>query len=265
VIAVILVTNDDGIHSIGLRFLYDAVKELDEVYVVAPESPRSATGLSLTLHKPLRIYKVNLYGEKFYSVSGTPSDVIHLAITKILPRKPDIVLSGINLGDNTSIQVILSSGTCGAAIQASLLGIRALAFSTVIDDPEDFTPAYVEKMKRIIEIMVKHVFEKGFPRGVDVLNINFPRSLEKVKTRITRPARIRFKEAVEERIDPRGKKYYWIHGDTVENVEKDTDIYAVFVENAISITPIALNLYPIVGFDWVQNLRDLERKIFELF
>jgi 5'-nucleotidase len=133
--AKIIVTNDDGIHSPGIYVLAEAVNVFGNAYIVAPEKPKSATGLGMTLHKPLRVKRVP--GRKnTFSISGTPSDVIHIA-TNIITGPVDLVVSGVNIGYNTSIQVILSSGTIGAAAQAALMGIPAVAFSMAVNDGEE--------------------------------------------------------------------------------------------------------------------------------
>ena len=241
----ILVTNDDGIGSIGLRILFNSVRSLGTVYVVAPEGPKSAVGLSLTLHKPLRVLHRIKYAERAWVVSGTPSDCIHIGIEKIIGRKPDLVLSGINLGDNTSIQVILASGTVGAAMQSAIIGIPSIAFSTAIDDPDrlERSREYVRIMSRFVRRIVEWVLENGMPEDVKLLNVNFPPKLsEDTKAMLTRPALMRFKERIIERRDPRGRPYYWIYGTVLDNPRPGTDVYAVWVENKISITPISINL-----------------------
>ncbi|RLE62161.1 MAG: 5'/3'-nucleotidase SurE [Thermoprotei archaeon] len=255
----ILVTNDDGIYSPGLRILYDAVKDLGNIMVVAPERPRSATSLSLTLHKPLRVSRVKVGSEVFYSVSGNPSDVILIAVSKLMKSPPDIVLSGINIGDNTSLQLVLASGTVGACLQAALMNIKAVAFSMAISSMSDIVeyPKYTEITKNIIRRLTSSILEKGFPEGVDVLNVNFPPSYERgVNLKITRLAKLRFTERIVERTDPRGRKYYWIYGEEVDVAEEDTDVHTVFNEKSISITPLSLNLHP-VSSKWKKDLEQI--------
>jgi len=259
----ILVTNDDGVYSPGLRVLYDALKGLGNILVVAPERPKSATSLSLTLHKPLRVSKVRIGEEEFYSVSGNPSDVILIAVSKLMDRPPDIVLSGINIGDNTSLQLVLASGTVGACFQAALMNIKAIAFSIAIDHESKILDSckHTELTKKVIRGLTSSILERGFPEGVDVLNVNFPSSYDRgVHIKVTRLAKMRFIEKIVERTDPRGRKYYWIYGEDVSTVEKDTDVYVVFQEKGISITPLSLNLHP-TSDKWREDLEYIVNSI----
>jgi len=239
----ILVTNDDGVYSPGLKLLYEAVKDLGKVYVVSPEVPKSASSLGLTLHKPLRITKLQIDDMEVYAVNGTPSDIIYLALHEIA-KKIDLVVSGVNVGDNTSIQVILSSGTVGAAAQASLEGIPAIAFSVAVSSAEELEEN-IELQKLIIKIsreIVKYIIENGFPYGIDVLNVNFPGKPSKKPTvKLVPAAKMRFTEYVEKRVDPRGKEYFWLYGHPREP-PPNTDVYVVFQEGNIALTPLKLDL-----------------------
>ena len=240
--AKILVTNDDGLYSPGLEILYKAVRELGEAYVIVPETPKSASGLGITLHKPLRVNKVRYLDTYAYLINGTPSDVIYMAL-KVLTGPVDLVVSGVNVGDNTSIQVILSSGTVGAAAQASLEGIPAIAFSATVKDGDSLASdkELSSTIESCIKALVEEVLERGFPRGVDVLNVNFPDAPSRC-LKLARPARVRFTNIIEKRVDPRGGVYYWLYGEPVEP-EEGTDVYAVFVEKEIAVTPISLSFY----------------------
>ena len=242
----ILVTNDDGVHSPGLKLLYQAVRDLGETVVVAPETPKSSSGLGITLHKPLRINRVNLWGVELYSINGTSSDVVHIAVNELV-REVGLVVSGVNVGDNTSVQVILSSGTVGAAAQAALIGIPAIAFSAAVSEGEDFEdPGYAEPLKALIRTMASFVLQHGMPRDVDVLNVNFPSEITgKTRVRVVKPARMRFTEYIEKRFDPRGKPYYWVYGEPV-TPEPGTDVYTVIMEKDIAITPLSFNLTPVM-------------------
>jgi len=237
----ILVTNDDGIYSLGLKLLYDAVSPLGDTVVFAPETPKSASGLGITLHKPLRVMRVRYWDIDIYVTNGTPSDIVYLALNEIMP-KIDLVVSGVNVGDNTSVQVVLSSGTVGAAAQAALLGIPAIAYSAAVSDSKDFDrPEYYERLRTVIRQISGYVLEKGLPEGVDVLNVNFPDEITPTtKVRIARMARIKFLQKVNVSFDPRGNKYYWLYG-TMAEPEPGTDVYAVHVEKAIAITPISFS------------------------
>ena len=239
----ILVTNDDGIYSPGLRMLYEYVKDLGEVYVVAPETPKSASGLGITLHKPLRVSVMDLCGFKVYATSGTPSDTIYLAALEITGNV-DLVLSGINVGDNTSMQVILSSGTLGAAFQAALLGIPAIAYSVDVDSGDELESN--EELEPILRTVVREsaifVLKNGMPRGVDVISINFPSTINRdVRVKLVRASKLKFSEKIDVRVDPRGGKYYWLFGSLLEP-EEGTDTYVVYRERNIALTPLTLDM-----------------------
>lgn len=235
----ILVTNDDGIHSPGLYVLADAVRGFGDVYVVAPEKPKSATGLGMTLHKPLRVKRVP-GKENTFAISGTPSDIIHIA-TNVITGPVDLVVSGINVGDNTSIQVILSSGTIGAAAQAALLGIPAIAFSMAVTDDEDIL-SQRERVAPVIRSVVRYVMEHGMPPGVDIISVNLPAVItERTRVKIAPAAKIRYEERVDERVDSFGQKYYWIYGEPM-HAPPGTDVYVVFKEKNIAITPLRLDI-----------------------
>ncbi len=240
----LLVTNDDGIHSPGLRLLYESVKDLGKVYVLAPETPKSASGLGITLHKPLRIERVKMWGDTtVYITNGTPSDVIYIAIEEFSPRF-DAVLSGVNIGDNTSIQVILSSGTIGAAAQAALLGMPGIAFSADVDEASQLEEDIEtwNNIKRVITTITEWVLKHGVPEGVDIISVNFPRKVRRdTKVKIAPAARMKFLQKVSIIYDPRGRKYYWLYGTLVEP-EPGSDVYVVHVEKAIAITPLSLNV-----------------------
>lgn len=239
----ILVTNDDGVHSPGLRLLHQFASGLGEVDVVAPESPKSATGLGITLHKPLRMYEVDICGFRAVATSGTPSDTVYLA-TLGLGRRYDLVLSGINLGDNTSLQVILSSGTLGAAFQAALLEIPAVAYSAHIESWDEVLndAEALRVMAAVVRATADYVLRRGMPAGVDVISINFPRRLRGgVAARLVRAAKLRYAQLVERRTDPRGVHYFWLYGKDLEP-EQDTDIYVVLKEGNVAVTALTLNL-----------------------
>jgi len=238
----IILTNDDGIFSPGLRVLYEAVKDLGEIYIVAPSEPKSAVGLGITLHKPIRVHEVTLWGKaRGFAINGTPSDSIHVAREVVVRDKIDLVLSGINIGDNTSMQTILSSGTLGAAAEASLMGIKSIAFSANVQSGEEFyNEKYSSIIKKVIRIMVSHILENGFPKGVDVISVNFPNEI-KSGVYVVPAARLRWWEKLEERKDPRGAPYYWLYGEPTEP-EPDTDVYVVHVLKGIALTPLVLDM-----------------------
>jgi len=263
----ILVTNDDGVYSPGLKLLCDAVKDLGRVFIVAPEVPKSASSLGLTLHKPLRISKLILDDMVVYAVNGTPSDIIHLAL-HVIAKKIDLVVSGVNIGDNTSVQVILSSGTVGAAAQAALEGIPAIAFSAAVESAEELETNFElqELIKKAVKVFVKYTIEHGFPGGVDIINVNFPSKVRKgVKIKVAKAAKIRFTEYVERRVDPRGKEYYWLYGHP-KKPEPNTDVHVVFVEKNIAVTPLKLDLnISVISEEFIGFVNDVELLLKSLF
>ena len=229
----ILISNDDGIRSEGIKCLAAALKTLGDVYVVAPDRERSAASHSLTLHRPLRVEKV---GTREYAVDGTPTDCITLALNGILPAKPSIVVSGINKGWNLGEDVSYS-GTVSAAMEGTLLGIPSIAMSLASRKNFDFKNSAV-----VAKRLSSMVLEKGLPKDT-LLNVNVP-AIKNIKGhRITRQGKRVFGgDVVTEKIDPRGRKYYWIGGDMLRwEGGEDTDFAAV-LKGFVSITPIHLDM-----------------------
>lgn len=233
--AVILVTNDDGITAPGLHALVEAVKHLGEIIVVAPDSPQSGMGHAITINNPLRLDKVDLHGDhKWYQCSGTPVDCVKIAIDKILHRKPDLCVSGINHGSNSSINVIYS-GTMSAAMEGAIEGIPSIGFSLLnfaLD--ADFAAA-----KLYAGMIAKNVLERGLPQGT-LLNVNIPNlpltSLKGVK--VCRQANAKWEEEFDERLDPNKRKYYWLTGKFVnQDKGQDTDEWAL-ANGYISLVPV---------------------------
>ncbi|MFH1319836.1 MAG: 5'/3'-nucleotidase SurE [Bacteroidota bacterium] len=232
---VILVTNDDGITFPGIRALIEVMRMLGEVVVVAPDKPHSGTGHAITVKKPLRLNKVNIDGEPAeYSCSGTPVDCVKLAVNKVLHRKPDLCVSGINHGSNSSINVIYS-GTMSAALEGAIEGIPSFGISlcnTSID-------ADLSVAKKYAKIVAENVLKYGLPKG-SCLNVNIPPIEEKnIKgVKICRQANANWEEDFDERNDPNGEKYYWLTG-VFKNYDDgdDTDEWAL-TNNYISIVPV---------------------------
>lgn len=230
----ILITNDDGIASSGIAALVDVIKEIAEVIVVAPDTEQSAVGHAITVSFPLRVTEFYKNGSFFgYAVSGTPADCVKLAVKEILKTPPDIVISGINLGPNTGTHIIYS-GTVSAATEGTILGIPSFAISlgTYINPDFSFSAEFAKRLSLLIK-------EKGLPKGV-LLNVNIPAvPKDKIKgVRITVQGETRFIGALEKRVDPRGKTYYWLTPEIVEvsgGPELDT---IALQDNEISITPI---------------------------
>ncbi len=238
----ILVTNDDGITAPGLRALVRYMKEIGDVVVVAPDSPQSGMGHAITLDNTLYSKKVTIDTEngglEEYSCSGTPADCVKLALQELLDRKPDICVSGINHGSNSSINVIYS-GTMSAAIEAGIEGIPAIGFSLC-----DFSwDANFEKAGDAIKRIVREALDKGMPQGV-VLNVNIPKleGREYKGIKVSRQARANWKEKFDKRISPMGKEYYWLTGE-FELLDKgeDTDEWAL-ANDYISLVPTQFDL-----------------------
>lgn len=236
----ILVTNDDGIHAPGIRNLVEAVKDLGKVVVVAPDKPQSGMGHAITIGSPLRLSHVKLIdGVEAWSCSGTPVDCVKLAVDKVLHRKPDLCVSGINHGANHSINVIYS-GTMSAAIEASIESIPSVGFSLLDYSVEaDFTGA--RKYARIIveQLMKGKKLDKHL-----CLNVNFPAVAESMilGIRVCRQAYAKYEEDFHERKDPHGRKYYWLTGDFVNFDEgRDTDVWAL-ENNYVSVVPVQFDL-----------------------
>ena len=243
----ILISNDDGPASPGLHALIQELSSLEKVSFSIPERQRSGASMSITFHKPLRIRRLKIKGVNGYVISGSPVDAILMAFLKLFDERPKVVVSGINIGDNTGLQDIYASGTVAAAIQASLMGIPALAFSMEIGEKFVFSagkvPGNFIKAAKIARTIVEYVIENGLPENVDLLNVNFPFKLNRnTPVVITWPAPTKYDNFVIERIDPRGKPYYWIWGRRLAMYPKGSDAYALFNLRAISITPLTIDL-----------------------
>jgi 5'-nucleotidase len=238
----ILVTNDDGIHSKGIIVLAKALQEVGDVFVVAPDREKSAVAHSLTLHRPLRVEKIK---RNFYAVDGTPADCVHLGVNAVLPKRPELIVSGINKGGNLGDDITYS-GTVSAAFEGTLLGIPSFAISLVSRSHFKFDVA-----ARFAAKVARHILKKGLSKDT-LLNINVPNlDEEKIKTyKITQQGRwVHNGTAVIEKVDPRGKKYYWIGGgQLIFDKGRNTDFDAVS-NSYISITPLHLDLthYPSIG------------------
>lgn len=246
----ILVSNDDGINSEGLDSLAISLRELGEVVVVAPDRDQSAASHSLSLHRPLRIERIS---ESIYSVDGTPTDCINLAVNGLLKdERPDLIVSGINKAANLGDDITYS-GTVSAAIEGTLLKIPSMAIS--LDAKENFK---FETAKHYAQIISKYVLENGLPDDT-LLNINVPNlDLGKVKgIKVTKQGKRLYDEAVVEKTDPRGKEYYWIGGNELGYVDiKNSDIVSV-IEGYVSVTPIKLDL---TDYNYLSRLcEDMER------
>ena len=236
----ILVTNDDGISAPGIRALIDVMTEIGDLVVVAPDSPQSAMGHAITINSTLHLNRVSAPNALVteYSCSGTPVDSVKLAVNEILKRKPDLCVSGINHGSNSSINVIYS-GTMSAVVEAGIEGIQAIGFSlSDYDWNADF-----ETIKPFIKKITLQVLANKLPEGT-VLNVNFPKlKREDIKgIKICRQAKAIWMEKFDKRKTPQGKDYYWLTGEFV-NLDKgeDTDEWALS-NGYISIVPVQYDL-----------------------
>ncbi|MGC6491060.1 MAG: 5'/3'-nucleotidase SurE [Flavobacteriales bacterium] len=247
----ILVSNDDGITAPGIRALIEVAREVGDVVVVAPDGPQSGMGNAITLNSTLRCDQVHIDSGKQveYACSGTPVDCVKLAVSKILDRKPDLCISGINHGSNSSINVIYS-GTMSAAVEGALEGIPSVGFSLL-----DFSfDADFKASKKVAKDIIKKVLEEGLPKGV-CLNVNIPKlELKDIKGfRICRQADANWVEEFDQRKDPSGRTYYWLTG-SFQNFDSgsDTDEWAL-ANGFVSIVPVK---YDITSHESIPELTD---------
>ncbi|HLT28994.1 MAG TPA: 5'/3'-nucleotidase SurE [Myxococcaceae bacterium] len=231
----ILVSNDDGHFSEGVRCLVEAVAPLGEVWVVAPEVEQSASSHAISLHRPLRIREIR---PRWFSVDGTPSDCSYLAIHHILKdRRPTLMVSGINHGANLADDVTYS-GTVAAAMESAILGVPAIAFSLVSRHHFDFTVAQAFARSFVAEALSRPLPERM------LLSVNIPGdAAPDAPWAVTRLGRHSYGVEVVENTDPRGRKYYWIGGNAYEHEDiPGSDCNAIFKEKIISVTPLHLDL-----------------------
>lgn len=240
----ILLTNDDGFYATGLQLLHRALYEDEAGYrisVVAPDRERSAVGHGITMHKPLRVDKINMIHNQNLeglAVNGTPSDCVKLAVEALLEQKPDLVVSGINRGSNLGTDVIYS-GTVSAAVEGLLMEIPSIAVSLTGDGDNTAFSYAADFICRIIPVLR----EAALPSST-LININVPNAVDQINgARVTRLGHRRYRNAFEKRIDPRGNLYYWLAGELVEDdpEEEDCDTRAIR-EGYISVTPVHFNL-----------------------
>jgi len=247
----ILITNDDGVEAPGIQTLTRVAREFGDVVVMAPRNNASCLSHSLTTQRPLRVYDVKKEeGLEVCCCDGTPADCVKLAVTHFCSRKPDLVLSGINHGSNSSINV-LYSGTMGAAIEASVLGLNAIGFSLLSHNHQtDLTPCipYVRKI-------TGHVLEHGLPNFVS-LNVNIPHiTADQIKgIRICHEANAQWLDSFEQRVDPRGQRYWWLTGKFVcDNPEKDSDEWAL-TNGYVSVVPVNADF---TAYKAIESLKQL--------
>jgi 5'-nucleotidase len=244
----IFLTNDDGFFSEGIEALFRSLRALGRVFIVAPDRERSATSLSLTLRRPLRVQRIK---PNVYAVDGTPADCVYLAAQKLLPRKPDLLVSGLNTGPNLGQQDISYSGTVAAALQGSFLRIPSIALSVIPDVSKKF---HFDFAAQIVSQLVKRLLKTKLPQGV-TLNVNIPPPPFK-GVKITSLGQKRYNPEIIEKKDPRQNTYYWIGtGNPVPSGGKDSDIAAIS-RGYVSITPLHTDLtdYRTMKFPQLQRI-----------
>lgn len=247
----ILVTNDDGVTAPGIRKLVALMNTLGEVFVVAPDSPQSGKGHAITINSTITFEEIHLEGpQRDFSCSGTPVDCVKLALDKILPRRPDIVVSGINHGANSSINVIYS-GTMSAAVEAGVEGLPAIGFSLL---DYRFDADFTQAQDHIINI-VKTTMQNPLPKGI-VLNVNIPKiQKEEIKgIKVCRQANAKWEENFDERVNPQGKTYFWLTG-YLNNMDKDPNADETALNDGyITIVPVKFDL---TAYEHIELLRKI--------
>jgi 5'-nucleotidase len=241
----ILVTNDDGFFSKGIQTLAEVLQELGEVYIVAPDRDRSAVSHALTMHRPL---KVDLIKEKCFSVNGTPTDCVVVGVKKLLPREPDLLVSGINKGANLGEDVTYS-GTVSAAIEGTILNVPSFAISLVGERPFRYETASHFALR-----IAKFVLEKKLPTDT-LLNVNVPnKALQEIKgIKVTKQGKRSYENSIHEIYSPWGEKQYWIGGGIVSWQKMEgTDIQAI-MENYVSVTPLHIDLTNYQALDYLRD------------
>ncbi len=248
----ILVTNDDGITAPGIAALVEAVRPLANIIVVAPDAPQSGMGHAITVASPLRLDKVDIFeGIESYQSSGTPADCVKLAVANLLHHKPHMVVSGINHGSNSSINVIYS-GTMSAAVEAGLEGIPAIGFSLLNFSHQADMAAAGAVARQVIMQMLQNL--DSFPSPL--LNVNIPNlphaQIKGIK--VCRQAKAKWAEKFDERIDPHGRKYFWLTGKWVNHdLDDDTDEWALS-NGFVSVVPVQ---YDLTAYNHIQTLKNV--------
>ncbi|MCH5227007.1 MAG: 5'/3'-nucleotidase SurE [Muribaculaceae bacterium] len=248
----ILVSNDDGIEAKGVHELIRSLQHLGDVVCVCPESPQSGMSMALTVNMPLRVKRLpDYHGAQMYRVSGTPVDCVKMAVDNLLPRKPDIVVSGINHGSNAAINVVYS-GTMGAAFEGCAYGIPSIGFSlTSHKEDADFTPCMP-----VIDTLVRLVLDKGLPDGI-CLNVNMPANMsEYQEMRVTKGCKGRWNDRYDQYTDPAHQPFYWLAGKFIneEPENEDTDEWCL-EHGIVSIVPVKLDPTYMHSeeFSWIPN------------
>lgn len=243
-----LISNDDGVNATGILAAKNAIEDLCDVYVVAPETQQSGIGHAITLYDPLRINPTTLRDKsQAYGVTGTPTDAVTFGLFEIMGEKPDIMISGINTGFNIGKAELTTSGTIGAALEAASFGIPSIAIS------QEVTRDYIKFENGTVDIdfsfagkmlkkLVKIVLKKGLPEGIDLLNVNIPENPVDEEFEVAKLGNRMYTPIIQRRLDPRGKPYYWIGGDPYNSDCESTDGHCLKKLNKATITPLTIDL-----------------------
>jgi len=234
----ILVSNDDGIDSAGIQVLVKSLREIADVTVVAPHQEQSAVGHAITMQTPLRVFEYHKDGKFFgYAIDGTPADCVKIGIRNLMTEPPDLMVSGINHGSNTAINIIYS-GTVSAAREAAIMDVPSIAISVTSHSVMDFS--FAAKVAKMLSLEVN---KRGLPKGT-MLNVNVPNLPEEqiAGILVTKQGKSKWDDIYEKRVDPYGRNYYWLTGNLVEvdhSLEYDQ---AAIRNNYVSVTPIHFDL-----------------------
>jgi 5'-nucleotidase len=241
----ILVSNDDGIDSAGIYSLVKSLKEISEVTVVAPHTEQSAVGHAITMQTPLRVFEYHKDGEFFgHAVGGTPADCVKMGIRNLMESPPDLVVSGINHGSNTAINIIYS-GTVSAAREAAIMDVPSIAISVTSHAVKDFS--FAAKVAKTLAIQIS---EKGIPPGT-MLNVNVPNLPEEqiAGILVTKQGKSKWDDVYEKRVDPYGRNYYWLTGNMLV-VDNELEIDQIAIQkNYVSVTPIQFDLTDYAAYE----------------
>ncbi|MGZ4906284.1 MAG: 5'/3'-nucleotidase SurE [Halobacteriota archaeon] len=239
----ILIVNDDGIRARGLECAARALSGLGRIVLVAPLVQKSGVGRSVSLFEPIRVSRTTIDEYEAYAVAGTPTDAVLLAEYAILHKKADVIVSGINVGENLSTESVMTSGTIGAALTGASQGIPSMAISLQAHHADVFEPQSEIDFSVAADVtlaMVSHILQHGMPPHVDVLNVNVPMGILQPKYQVTQLSRNVFDIRIIERLDPRGNAYFWIGSDFKQSGTPGTDMSALN-SGHISVTPLTLD------------------------
>lgn len=242
----ILLTNDDGVNSSGILALKQSLSDLGDIEICAPLVQQSGIGHAISLFEPIRLTKTTLNdGTKAYAVMGTPTDAVLMGIYNLCEQKPDLVISGINMGENLGKSELTTSGTLGAAMEAAAQNIPALAVSIQVDCSIKFQNSFLDidytYITNLTHKIVEKILKYGLPEGADLLNLNIPASITTGDLEVSRLGERMYSMDVSERIDPRGSSYYWFEGEEVIKDEPGTDVDMIRNRKVPTITPIKLD------------------------